>query len=237
MLVHESLSDPTRYKLLAPRHSQSVKYDAEFNCASWLIRKGEFSIATRDQFRFAILPKIGAGQSLWAQWDARYDSVWQQGRKTFQFADDQVNRRGGKIQLEVNSFAVDRQTGKAAQVGNYHIKPAIRIYRPGKKCESIEQKYFIQPNQWVRYTLHYDMKNWQLRLWIADESTDPLLVVDSQVTIANVARRFSWFWIELNSSEGAGAAKADCITRARRVLIDSKPIEIGGDREKFDSSY
>lgn len=262
VIMAERLNDPARYSALsAGTLSGRVVYDAVAGGTRWQVLQGEFSIPNGDQFRISFSRPVGAGESLWVQWEAMFDPRWQQGSKTFQVADDMRARNGGSIQLEVNSFACHRETNGSPVVGNYQITPAIRFYRPplqpvsvmngrlrnvqtaimglmGSQLENANPpqrhvgeggtQYFVRPDQWTRYTLNYDMASWRLRLWIADENTDPTLVIDSPVQMADVSRRFISWWVEINSSEGRGGAQSDCYMWVRNALASTGEIELGG---------
>lgn len=90
-------------------------------------------------------------------------------------------------------------------------------------------QYFVRPGQWTRYTVHYDMTTWRLQMWIADESTDPTMVIDSPVQMNEpTIRRFIAWWVELNSSEGRVPAPCDCFTWVRNAIASTSPIALGG---------
>ncbi len=57
---------------------------------------------------------------------------------------------------------------------------------------------------------------------------DPTLVIDSPVQMADLARRFIAWWIEINSSEGQGTAPCDCYVWVRNAIASTAPIALGG---------
>lgn len=98
--------------------------------------------------------------------------------------------------------------------------------------------YFVRPGQWVRYTLSWDLSQSpaRLKIWIADENTDPTLIMADPddpnlgfICESAPARR----WIrslrmpEFNNS--SSIAPVDCLTLVRNVVVwRGADVPLGG---------
>jgi hypothetical protein len=112
-----------------------------------------------------------------------------------------------------------------------NVQPPLRA--PIRQMTGVEHvcgggtAYLVRPGQWVRYTVSWDLSAQpaRLKMWIADESTDPTLVMadpgnhDSGFIYEPNAdnRGVNQFWVELNSS--STASQIDCSTWVRNFVV------------------
>lgn len=111
------------------------------------------------------------------------------------------------------------------------------IDNPGHVGEG-GRAYFVRPGQWVRYTVSWDLSQQpaRLKIWIADEATDPTLIMADPddpnlgfICESEPARR----WVrslrlpEFNNSKSL--APVDCTTLIRNfVAWRGKDVPLGG---------
>lgn len=246
-------------------YTRVANYDPEKNAACWLIRKGEQSIPigawgevdfppTSDKLlaiqweAFYDSAKMHGGKTF-QLWDGGIQ-VEVQSRlvgpdygpfvlgqpyqilhsfRTYRMAE--VGGNGEPEQLSTEPWTV-----RNVQPSLFARPRQLAFDKPGHVGEG-GKAYFVRPGQWTRYTLEYDLSQTpaRLKLWIADENTDPTLVLcdPDDPALGFIAepksrdRKFHRWLVELNNS--TSVAPCDCRHWVRNVIVSQgASIPLGG---------
>lgn len=175
-----------------------ITYDATQDAAKITLTNGGASLHIQDYLRLSF-PELrkGVDQEVSFQWEAR----WSQGfldirdngvhtHKAFRL-DHQANRpveAGRRFELQTRYGSGPDGTIALPTIRSYHNGPhggdgeanplsshGRDDYQPGGQSDG----FVIAPDTWVRFTLSVTWHDGEqrIRLWMADEHTDPVLVI------------------------------------------------------------